>query len=90
MTDLAPPSAPAPETTPRAPLYRDRCGLLRDYWYVACTSAELQPGQVLGRVVLEEALALFRGPDGAPHALRDRCLHRNAELSEGTLEGGCL
>ncbi|RMG16858.1 MAG: aromatic ring-hydroxylating dioxygenase subunit alpha [Planctomycetota bacterium] len=33
---------------------------------------------------------MFRGPDGAPHALRDRCLHRNAELSEGTLEGGCL
>ena len=42
-----------------APLLRDTCGLLRDYWYVACTIDELKR-KPLGRVVLGEALVLYR------------------------------
>lgn len=81
----------APPPTPSAadrPLL-ERCGRLRDYWYVACTAAELRD-RPLGRVILEEALVVFRDPQGRPAVLRDRCLHRNAMLSEGELEGGCL
>lgn len=33
---------------------------------------------------------LFRGEDGRPAALRDRCAHRNAALSRGRVTGGCL
>ena len=72
-------------------LLRDRCGRLKDYWYAACLSRELGRGAPLGRVVLGEKLVLYRDGDGSPLAFRDRCLHRNAELSEGTLlGGGCL
>jgi phenylpropionate dioxygenase-like ring-hydroxylating dioxygenase large terminal subunit len=71
----------ATETTSAPPL-RDRCGLLRDYWYVACLSESLTK-RPLGRVIMDEALVLFRDRRGEVHCLRDRCLHRNAQLSEG-------
>jgi len=87
------PRLATPET-PTAPadsrLLLERCGRLRDYWYVACTSAELGRDAPLGRVILEEALAVFRDAQGRAVAFRDRCLHRNAMLSEGEVEGGCL
>lgn len=69
---------------------RDSCGTLRDRWYVACTAGELGRERPLGRVILEEALVLFRDEAGHAVCLLDRCLHRNAMLSEGTLREGCL
>jgi phenylpropionate dioxygenase-like ring-hydroxylating dioxygenase large terminal subunit len=79
---------PAPRQTNGTRL-RDSCGLLRDYWYVACTAAELNL-KPLGRVVLGEALVLYRDPSGKVVCFRDRCMHRNTMLSEGTVENGCL
>lgn len=61
-----------------------------DFWYVVAGSDELAPGVVLRRKVLGESLAVFRGADGQPTALRDRCMHRNAPLSDGTVRDGCL
>lgn len=61
-----------------------------DFWYVVAESAELTPGTVLSRKVLGEWLAVFRGPDGAPAALRDRCMHRSGRLSKGSVRDGCL
>jgi len=69
---------------------RERCGTLRDRWYVACTSRELKGTQPLGRVILEEALVVFRDDAGQVHCFVDRCLHRNAMLSEGHVRDGCL
>lgn len=69
---------------------RDSCGLLRDYWYVACKADELSSRRPIQRLVLGEALVLYRERAGQVVCLLDRCLHRNAELSEGTLEDGCL
>jgi phenylpropionate dioxygenase-like ring-hydroxylating dioxygenase large terminal subunit len=86
----APKRAKAPAEPKASSRYRDDCGLLRDYWYVACTAAELKAGAVLPRLVLEEALVVWRDSGGEPVAFRDRCLHRNAELSEGVLTDGCL
>jgi phenylpropionate dioxygenase-like ring-hydroxylating dioxygenase large terminal subunit len=61
----------------------------REHWYVAA------PARALGKkpapaTVLGEPLVLFRGADGRPAALLDRCLHRNMALSAGRLVGGCL
>lgn len=63
---------------------------VEDFWYVVAESHELRPGVVLARKVLGEWLAVFRGPDGQPTALQDRCKHRNGRLSSGTVKVGCL
>lgn len=83
-----PPEQPDPRAAERridleAEADLDRCGALKDFWYVACLSSELKEKQVLSRTVLGVPLVLFRGPDGRPAALFDRCLHRNARLSAG-------
>jgi phenylpropionate dioxygenase-like ring-hydroxylating dioxygenase large terminal subunit len=61
-----------------------------DYWYVVAESRELAADRVLGRRVLERPLACFRGADGAPTVLQDRCLHRNSPLSIGAVRNGLL
>lgn len=62
---------------------------LKDYWYIAAEGTELGDTP-LARVVLGEPVVLFRGADGRPAALEDRCAHRNIALSEGSLESGTL
>jgi phenylpropionate dioxygenase-like ring-hydroxylating dioxygenase large terminal subunit len=62
----------------------------RDFWYVVAETRTLRPGQVLARRVLDEWLAVFRDASGAPVALRDVCLHRNAQLSRGEVRDGRL
>lgn len=69
---------------------RDRCGLLKNHWYAAAKSDEVTKKKPIGRVVLGEMLALWRAPNGQPIAMLDRCLHRNALLSEGDLFDGCI
>ena len=61
-----------------------------DYWYIIAESGELTKNTVLARCVLGETLACFRGADGMPTVLRDRCLHRNARLSSGRVRDGLL
>ena len=62
----------------------------RSFWYVVARSEELGRDQVLGRKVLGEWLAVFRGPEGTASAVRDRCKHRNAPLSRGMVKDGQL
>jgi phenylpropionate dioxygenase-like ring-hydroxylating dioxygenase large terminal subunit len=66
----------------------ERCGALKDFWYVACLSRELQRGGLLSRTIFGTPLVLFRDQQGAPAALLDRCLHRNARLSAGASFSG--
>ncbi|MBI5203070.1 MAG: aromatic ring-hydroxylating dioxygenase subunit alpha, partial [Elusimicrobia bacterium] len=56
---------------------------LSHFWYVACQSDELAPGKALGRQILGQRIAVWRDQDGAAHAVKDLCLHRNAPLSSG-------
>lgn len=59
-----------------------------DDWYVACRSKELRRGKKpLSRTLLGMPLALFRGADGTPGALLDRCPHRNVPLTMGRVVG---
>ena len=53
-------------------------------WYVACASAELEDRPIT-RTLLGTPIVLFRGPDGKPSALLDRCAHRNVALSLGRI-----
>ncbi|MFT4977682.1 MAG: phenylpropionate dioxygenase-like ring-hydroxylating dioxygenase large terminal subunit [Myxococcota bacterium] len=62
---------------------------IKQAWYVACRSEDLgrSPRPV---VLFERPYVLFRGEDGAPAALLDRCPHRNVPLSKGTVVQGHL
>lgn len=62
---------------------------LRDEWYVAALSSELED-RPLQRWVLGEPLALFRTASGRVAALDDRCPHRGAPLSSGEIHGETL
>ncbi len=53
-------------------------------WYVACQSRDLNPGPIRS-VIRGTPLVLFRPEGGLPGALLDRCPHRNAPLSRGTV-----
>ena len=53
-------------------------------WYVACFSPQLRQDP-MGRALLGTPIVLFRGPDGKPAALLDRCAHRNVPLSIGRI-----
>jgi phenylpropionate dioxygenase-like ring-hydroxylating dioxygenase large terminal subunit len=62
---------------------------LENYWYPLATEVELSEGPV-GRTLLGRAVVLYRDPDGAIVAAPDRCPHREAPLSAGTLDNGVL
>lgn len=62
---------------------------LRDYWYIACESSALR-SRPRAVTLFGEAFVLWRGEDGNPRAARDRCAHRNAPLSAGFVENGCV
>lgn len=62
---------------------------LREHWYIACAASRLAARPLAARV-LDHDVALFRGDDGRPHALADRCCHRGVKLSLGRREGGGL
>ncbi|MBN9411812.1 MAG: aromatic ring-hydroxylating dioxygenase subunit alpha [Burkholderiales bacterium] len=61
--------------------------LLRKFWYCVAPSADLTD-RPLGTRVLDQPVALWRDTDGTARAVIDRCLHRTARLSLGTVHGG--
>ena len=62
----------------------------RNAWYVAGFDDEVPQGELLARTYLGEDVVLYRAPDGSPRALEDRCPHRFAPLSGGTLQEGAI
>jgi len=60
---------------------------VRNTWYVAAWADEVARGSILPRVLLDEAVILYRTQSGTPGALEDRCCHRAAPLSLGTVNG---
>ena len=59
---------------------------LRNQWYVAAQSNEIE-AKPFARRIVGEPLVLFRGSDGGVAALEDRCPHRKAPLSAGEVLG---
>jgi len=63
---------------------------LNTAWYVAGWDGELKGDGLLARRLLGVNIVFYRGEDGLPVALEDRCCHRLAPLSHGQREGNCL
>lgn len=62
---------------------------LRRGWYAVARTTEVQPGPI-AVTLLGTKLALWRAGDGTVSAAPDRCPHREAPLSAGEVDGGCL
>ena len=62
---------------------------IRNAWYVAAWTHEIEPGRIHARTIIDQPLVLYRTTDGIV-ALEDRCPHRFAPLSLGRLEGDAL
>ncbi|WP_158601958.1 aromatic ring-hydroxylating dioxygenase subunit alpha [Pararobbsia silviterrae] len=64
-------------------------GLLQNTWYMAAWESELEAGKVSRRIA-DVPVVVFRNAQGEIGALVDRCPHRFAPLSMGTVEAGAL
>ena len=60
---------------------------VKNAWYVAAWSHEIEPGRIHARTIIDQPLVLYRTSTGEVVALEDRCPHRFAPLSLGRLEG---
>lgn len=60
---------------------------VRNAWYVASWSHDLEVGKPFAATILGERIVLWRTATGGLHALEDRCVHRLAPLSLGRCEG---
>ena len=58
--------------------------MIPEQWYVVLESSEVRQKPV-GVTRMGERLVFWRDEAGVPHCLRDRCAHRGAQLSAGTL-----
>src|ERR1700722_19278176 len=63
---------------------------LRNCWYVAAWSHEVQGDVLLSRMILGEQVLLYRQQSGIAPPLTDRFSHRFAPLSMGRREGDCV
>jgi len=61
---------------------------LLNCWYQAAWAEELREGGVVSRTIADVPLLFWRDCSGAPSALLDRCPHRFAPLSAGTVSSG--
>lgn len=61
---------------------------IRNAWYVGLWSEELPVGKLVSQTILNEPIVFFRQEDGTPAAILDRCSHRFAQLSMGSLVRG--
>jgi nitrite reductase/ring-hydroxylating ferredoxin subunit len=59
------------------------------WWYPACQSSSLGR-RPLAVTLMDRPLALFREGSGRPRAVLDRCAHRNAPLSLGSVQDSCI
>lgn len=60
---------------------------LRDTWYQAAWADEIAPGGSLVRTILDTPILFWRDDAGSLSAILDRCPHRFAPLSAGSIEG---
>lgn len=61
---------------------------LRNSWYAAAFSQELEETPLLGRVILSRPLLLYRDVEGRAAAIANLCPHRFVPLSMGRLVDG--
>ncbi len=62
---------------------------LRTQWFVVADASDVVDVPV-GVTLLGERFVLWRTAEGSVHAAADRCPHREAPLSDGSVSNGCL
>ncbi len=62
---------------------------LRNQWYAAASEHELKQGPI-GRTILNQNIVIYRDAEDQVIAAPDRCPHRQAPLSAGSVEKGVL
>lgn len=62
-------------------------GINPNYWYPVAPANRLKPGKVIPVVVWQQAIAVYREPNGQLHALEDACPHKGVELHKGEVQG---
>ena len=62
---------------------------LRNYWYVVALADDLGLNPISVKL-LSEDFVIWRDSDGGLIAAKEKCPHRQAPLSHGNLEKGCL
>jgi phenylpropionate dioxygenase-like ring-hydroxylating dioxygenase large terminal subunit len=65
-------------------------GLDPSHWYPVEIDRKLRKGQVIEVTFWKRSIAVFRGADGAVHAIENRCAHRQVKLSRGEVQGCTL
>ena len=63
---------------------------LRNCWYLAAWQDEISGSGTVTRIILGDPVVLFANEHGETKALLDRCPHRFAPLSSGSLQEGSL
>ena len=63
---------------------------LRQFWFPVYRSDMLPRGSARPIRILSEDFTLYRGTDGVPHVVAQRCPHRGTQLSVGFVEDGCV
>ena len=63
---------------------------MRTFWQPVYHSDELPPGQAKPIKIMNVDYALFRGTDGKPYLVQNRCPHRQLTLSAGWVEGSAI
>jgi len=69
-------------------VFGDNAGL-RGYWFAVAEASEIVDGPYK-RTLLSQDCVLWRSPSGQLVAAPDRCPHREAPLSAGSVTDGCL
>ncbi|MEC4803173.1 MAG: aromatic ring-hydroxylating dioxygenase subunit alpha [Jaaginema sp. PMC 1079.18] len=64
--------------------------VFRNFWYPVVPLELLKNEQPYSFTLLGEAIVVWLDKEGKPAASRDRCCHRSAKLSLGTVEDGCI
>jgi phenylpropionate dioxygenase-like ring-hydroxylating dioxygenase large terminal subunit len=59
-------------------------------WYAACRSDQLRHGQLKPFELYGQRLVIFRGEDGAAHALDAYCPHMGTDLAKGAVVGNTV
>lgn len=72
-----------------APL-TERDGELKNNWYIAALSSEVTKTKPFKSIIYDIDLVLFRTENNEVVCLLDRCLHRHAQLSLGTISNSQL
>ena len=62
---------------------------LKNHWYAVARADDVAEAPI-GAEVLGVKLAIWRAGDGRLAAFPDRCAHREAPLSKGEIDDGCL